>query len=113
MDSRNGPGDCEDGLIVSDSANPGPDAGQPMKPEHVFKKIVWRSTIALSDAMEQATTWSISGVAAIAALMISNLDSVSKLVHTEGIRWSLILFTASIVAGAFGKQAGMALSKGV
>lgn len=100
-------------VIVSDYTNLGPDAGQPMKAEHTFKKIIWRNTIALSDSMEQATTWSISGVAAIAALMISNLDSVGKLVSTDGLRWSLILFTASIVAGAFGKQAGMALAKGV
>jgi len=76
------------------------DEGQPLKPEHVFKKVVWRSTLALSESMEQATTWSITGIAAIVALLISNLDSVGKLVSPEGIRWSLILFTASLVVGS-------------
>jgi hypothetical protein len=91
----------------------GPDAGQPMKAEHVFKKIIWRNTVALSDTMEQATTWSITGIAAMAALIISNLDSVAKLVSNDGLRWSLILFTASIIAGAVGKQFGMAITKGL
>jgi len=89
------------------------DEGQPLKAEHVFKKVIWRNTLALSESMEQATTWSITGVAAIAGLFISNLDSVGKLVRPEGLRWSLILFTGSLVVGAFSKQIGMAIVKGL
>ena len=89
------------------------DEGQPLKPEQVFKKLTWRSTLALSESMEQATTWSITGIAAIVALFISNLDSVGKLVSPEGLRWSLIFFTASLIAGALSKQCGMAIGKAI
>jgi len=89
------------------------DEGQPLKPEHVFKKVVWRSTLEMSESMEHATTWSITGIAAIVGLFISNLDSVGKLVRPEGLRWSLIFFTASLVVGALSKQFGMAVMKGI
>jgi hypothetical protein len=89
------------------------DEGQPLKPEHVFKKVAWRNVLAMSESMEHATTWSITGVAAIVALFISNLDSVGKLVSPEGLRWSLICFTASLVLGALSKQCGMAIVKGI
>ncbi len=63
--------------------------------------------------MEQATTWSITGLAAIIGLFISNLDSVGQLVSRQGLRWSLILFTGSLVVGALSKQLGMAIAKGL
>ena len=89
------------------------DEGQLLKPEHVFKKIVWRNTLAMSETIERATTWSITGVAGIVALFISNLDSVSKLVSPRGLRWSLILFTASLVVGAVSTHCGMAITKNI
>lgn len=89
------------------------DEGKPLKADQTFKKIVWRHTVSLSHAMEQATTWSITGVAAIVGLFISNLDSVGTLVSSIGLRWFLISFTASLVFGAISKQIGMALGKGL
>ncbi|MDA3896374.1 MAG: hypothetical protein PF482_09525 [Desulfobacteraceae bacterium] len=89
------------------------DEGKPLKADHIFKKIVWRHTISISQAMEQATTWSITGVAAIVGLFISNLDSVGSLVSSIGLRWFLISFTASLVFGAISKQIGMTLGKGL
>ena len=89
------------------------DEGKPLQPEHVFKKVIWRGTLSLSESTEHATTWSITGIAAIAGLFISNLDSVGKLVQPAGVRWSLIFFTGSLVAGAFSKQIGMAITKGL
>ena len=89
------------------------DEGQPIKPEYVFLKIIWRSTLGLGESMEQATTWSMTGLAAITGLLISNLDSVGQLVSRQGLRWGLILFTGSIVIGAVSKQIGMAIGKGL
>ncbi len=89
------------------------DEGQPLKPEHVFKKVVWRNTLGMSESMDHATTWSITGIAAIVGLFISNIDSVGKLVSPEGLRWSLIFFTGSLVVGALSKQFGMAVMKGI
>ncbi len=89
------------------------DEGKPLTANHTFKKIIWRHAISIGQAMEQTTTWSITGIAAIAGLFISNLDSVGKLVSPFGLRWFLILFTASLVFGAISKQIGMALTKGL
>jgi hypothetical protein len=89
------------------------DEGKPIQPEHVLKKVIWRSTLELSETMEQATTWTITGIAAISGLFISNLDSMGKLVRADGLRWSLIFFTTSLVAGALSKQVGMAITKGL
>jgi hypothetical protein len=89
------------------------DEGQPLKPEHIFKQVAWRSMFGISESMEQWTTWSITGIAAIVALFIGNLDSVGKLVSREGLRWSLICFTASLVLGALSKQLGIAIVNGV
>ena len=89
------------------------DEEQPVNAKHVFLKIAWRSTISLSGPMDQATTWSLTGIAAILGLLISNLDSVSKLVTPDGLRWCLWLFTGSLVAGALSKQLGMAVVSGV
>jgi|GEM_PF-972310 hypothetical protein len=89
------------------------DRGKPMQPEHVFKKIVWRSTLALGSSLEQATTWTITGLAAIIGLFISKLDSVSRIVTPWGLRWSLILFACSLFVGAMSKLIGMAVENGL
>lgn len=89
------------------------DKGNPLSADQIFKKIVWRHTISISHAMEQATTWSLTGVAAIIGLFISNLNSVGTLVSSSGLRWFLISFTASLIFGAISKQIGMALGKGL
>lgn len=89
------------------------DEGKLIRPDQIFKKIVWRHTVSISHTMEQATTWSITGVAAIVGLFISNLDSVGGIVSSIGLRWFLISFTASLIFGAISKQIGMALGKGL
>jgi hypothetical protein len=84
-----------------------------MQPEHVFKKIAWRGVLALGSSLEQATTWTITGLAAITGLFISNLDSISKIVTLDGVKWSLILFTCSLFVGAISKMYGMVLGRGI
>lgn len=89
------------------------DEGQPMKPDQVFKKFAWRSVVSVAPGLERSTTWTITGVAAIVALFIGNLDAVSKIVSSPGMRWSLLLLAASLLAGAISKQIGMALESGL
>ena len=89
------------------------DEGNPLQPEHVFKKVIWRGTIEIGEALERSTTWTLGGVAAIVGLLISNLDSVAKIVSLEGIKTSIVLFTASLLAGAISKQIGMAVTAGL
>jgi hypothetical protein len=89
------------------------DRGNPIQPEHVFKRITWRGVLALGSSLEQATTWTITGLAAITGLFISNLDSISKIVTLDAVKWSLILFTCSLFVGAISKMYGMALGRGI
>jgi hypothetical protein len=62
-----------------------------MKPEDVFKKIAWRSTLAVGEGLEKSTTWTIGGVAGIAALLVGNIDAVSKVVDPSGLKAALVL----------------------
>ncbi len=89
------------------------DEGKPISADQIFKKMVWRHTVSISHAMEQATAWSITGVAAIVGLFISNLDSIGTIVSSVGLRWFLISFATSLIFGAISKQIGMALGKGL
>ena len=52
------------------------DEGTSIQPVHVIKKIIWRGAVDVGSSLESATTWSITGVAAITALIISNLHSI-------------------------------------
>ena len=89
------------------------DEGKAIQPEHIFKRIVWRSSIEMGEALERSTTWTIGGVAAIVGLLVSNLDSVAKIASLEGIKTSIVLFTLSLLSGAMSKQLGMAVVAGV
>ena len=89
------------------------DEGTPLQPEHVFKKVIWRSTLAAGGGLEQFTTWTLTGIGAIVGLLISNLDSVSKIVSLAGIESALVLFTLSLLAAVISKQFGMAIANGL
>jgi len=89
------------------------DEDYSIQPEHIFKKVIWRSTLAVGETLEQFTTWTITGIAAILALLVSNLDSVSKIVSAAGLRSAVILFTLSLLAGVISKQLGMAVTNGL
>ena len=89
------------------------DEGKPLQPEHIFKKLTWRSIVSMSEAMDNATTWSITGLAAVVGLFIGNLDKIGQLVARSGLRWALLFFTASLVSGAISKQFGVAITKGL
>lgn len=84
-----------------------------MRPEHEFKKFMWRSTIEVGQALEKSTTWTLGGVAAIVAVVISNLDSVSKIASLEGIKVAVVFLTLSLLAGSMSKILGMAVAAGV
>ena len=89
------------------------DESQPLKPEQIFKRVIWRNVLSIAGGAEQSTTWTMTGVAAIVGLFISHLDAVSKMVTSGGIRWSLSLFAGSLLAGAISKVLGMGLQSGL
>lgn len=89
------------------------DEGKPITSEHVFKKFVWRHSIAVGESMERFTTWTITGCAALVALMISNLESINKIVSLSSLKLSIILFVISLLFGVVSKMLGMALQSGI
>jgi hypothetical protein len=89
------------------------DEGSVMRPEHVLKKVIWRSTVEVGVALERSTTWTIGGVAAVVGLLVSNLDSVATIASPDAIKAAIVLFTLSLLAGAISKQIGMAVAAGV
>lgn len=89
------------------------DEGQPLTAEHVFKQTIWRSTLATGAAMEQFTTWTVTGIAAIVVLLVSNIESVSKIISHCGLKAGIVLLTVSLLAGVISKQIGMAVANGL
>jgi len=89
------------------------DEGKPIQPEHAIKKVIWRGSVSVGSTLETATTWSITGVAAITALLISNLHSMLTVVAIGRVRIVVILLTTSILMGAVSKVIGMALTAGL
>lgn len=90
-----------------------PDEEKANTPEHIFKRVIWRSVIAIGGSMEQFTTWTLTGIAAIMAFFIGHLESVSTIVSSGGLKWCLMLFAFSVFAGVISKQIGMAVTHGV
>lgn len=89
------------------------DEGRPIQPEHVFKKLAWRSSLELAAQAESFTTWTVTGVAAIVGLLVANLDAIDGIVSTMGQQAAFVFFTLSLLLGVFGKQLGMAITTGV
>ena len=77
--------------------------------KEIFKRIIWRSSLNTSASLEHATTWTLTGVAATVTLLISNVDSVAKLVSLNGIKAALLSFSVSLLAALISKQVGFAV----
>lgn len=89
------------------------DEGKPLSPEHIFKKVIWRSILAVGAVLEQATTWTITGVAAILALLMSNIGAINKVIPLASLRIALVLFTVSLLIAIISKQFGMGIANGL
>lgn len=83
-----------------------------MNDDDQLQQLTWRTTVSISGTLEKASTWSIGGVAAISGLIISNLESVGKIVGPTSLKVALLLFTFSILFGAVSKFVGMGLAVG-
>jgi hypothetical protein len=81
---------------------------EPLTNKEIFKRIIWRSSLNTSASLEHATTCTLTGVAATVTLLISNLDSLAKLVSLNGIKAAILLFSLSLLA-LISKQVGFAV----
>lgn len=84
-----------------------------MRPDEVLKRLAWRGVLSIGSPMEQWTTWTMTGAAAMVALFISNLDSANEIISLQGIRWCLLLLAFALLFGGLSKQLGMAVQGGL
>jgi len=85
------------------------DEAQQLEAEKKYKQWVWRNMVAGSAAALQAIGWSITAVAAIAALLIDKLDTIGNAVSLTGLKWGLVFFAFSLLFGALCKFLGWAV----
>ncbi len=78
----------------------------------IFKKLFWRTIVQASDRYEQYISWTITGIAAVLALIIGNIDSIRAIVDQCSLKTALILMTLSIIFGVASKFGAVAVSVG-
>lgn len=78
-----------------------------------FLRITWNYSLQAAGPMGEFSAWCLTGVAAIAALIIANIATVTASTSEGTVRNSLLSFTVSILAGALTKQLGIALTAGL
>lgn len=84
-----------------------------LKPEHQLLRVIYAGVLTVAEPIEAFSVWCITGAAAILALLVVNIDSVSKIISTSGLRWGIVLLTVSMLAGAVAKQLGIVLKRGI
>ena len=57
------------------------------------------SLLSTSPAIDKFSTWLLAGIGAAATLLITNIESISRIASFENIKWALLLL---IVSGLFG-----------
>lgn len=67
----------------------------------------------MTEPVEEFSTWLLTGTAAILALVVANISSITQVISEFGLRWGLALLTISMVAGVIVKQFGIMIRKGV
>lgn len=78
-----------------------------------IKKTVWRTTLSFTRSFEQSLTWTLAGIIGIETFFLSHSESMGKVLSPNGIRWGLVVFAFSILAGAMAKHMGAMISAGV
>ena len=86
---------------------------QHLKPFDRFLRVLYLGNLSMAEPIEEFATWCITGVAAIVALMLANLEAISKIVGDSSLRWGIVLLTTSILFGVVAKQLGIGIRKGI
>jgi hypothetical protein len=71
--------------------------------EKEFARILFKSTTSSSPTIDKFSTWLLAGTGATAALMISNLTSLSSVLNSPSIKYSLYILAISSLLGFFAK----------
>lgn len=75
-----------------------------------FKQFLLRKVASVGGLVESFTKFTLTGVAGLIGLFISNISNVREIISASGLRIGLILFTTSLLLGLISKAIGMAVS---
>src|SRR5687767_6521986 len=84
-----------------------------LSPEQRYLRTIYLGYLSSSKPLETFVTWVLTGVAAMIALLVSNADSISKIVSHECFRSGMILLTLSLLPGVLSKNFGMGIQQGL
>ncbi len=84
-----------------------------MNSEEVFKKFLWRQLLSSGESYGNFTNWTITGIAAIFALIISNLNAVTSIIDSSALKTSLIVLVFSLLFGVATRLYSVALTTGL
>lgn len=76
-------------------------------------RAVYVGVLKMAGPIENFSTWLLTGVAAILALFVTNLEPINNVISDFGVRWGLSLLTISMIAGVVAKPLGIAVRSGV
>jgi hypothetical protein len=78
-------------------------------PEGQFLKFIWNTTASIAEPVADLYKWTLSGIAAILALVIANIDSVASSIASANLKWGIIGLVLSLLLGVFAHNLAVAV----
>ena len=84
-----------------------------LSPEDRYKHLLYIGSVAAAEPLETFATWTVAGLAAIVALLLSHLDTLRHAMYACALRWGIISLVVAMVFGALTKQFGIVIRTGI
>lgn len=75
-----------------------------LDPEQKFLRTVFVYSTGAADYAARLTLWIVTGQAALLGLVISHIESISKIISSSALKWGTVLMTISILFGIIAKH---------
>ena len=81
-----------------------------LTPEQNIIRLVYLKTLSVSSAVGDFATWVLTGTAAILGAIVVKVETISKVLSAQSLKWGLALLVVSLLAGVITKHLSIALS---
>lgn len=71
-------------------------------PEGQFLHVIWRTIIGASSAVSEQYKWMLTGIAAVLAVVIGNLEPIQKVIGHSYLKGAIALLAIAVVLAAIG-----------
>jgi len=75
-----------------------------------FLRSIVITVLSIAKPIETSVTWFLTGTAAITGLLITHIESITKLVNASSLKAGLVCLVVSMVAGVFARATGISIS---